>query len=579
VHNDFRTFKPYDPSSVVGDTTPNLPVPSNDGGCGGFGQILVIIVAIVVTIYTAGALSGASGAFGEILTSGASFLGGTATAATGTIGMSLGVAGTAAVSAAVGSIASQLVGNAIGVQDGFSWKSVALAAIGGGVTAGLPTTVPGFTAGTISNLVVRGAISNALTQGVAVVTGLQEHFEWRNVAAAAVGAGVGGAVRIGLGDTFNSLGEFGGNAARGTVSGIAAGMAARAVSGGRMNVAQIATDAFGNALGNSIAYGDWGGSQQEEVLGNAIGNSVVDSMRPSYGTEEMAQDFARENARFDRQVAASQMPNENMMGLGSGLDPLRSSEFGLRWRGMTAADLREQAASIANDRIDSNRAMLQAQLVQPPEFDPVSGKVIAVNEALPKDAMFQKTPQFLADAGNWVMDKAQSTWSALGKIEPEEYAILSPKNAKAAAQYWADRQVATGNPLYGVPGALAAAWAEHPDEVGMILSMGRGGNRGRVDKLGEIGSTELPMLGANGTRTASTTIWKGVGKERIDVENPNPGQRPGQLHYQDNAGNKYLYDPKTNSFPDAPNAVNRLLENQKFMQALDKGMKRYLGEK
>lgn len=39
------------------------------------------------------------------------------------------------------------------------------------------------------------------------------------------------------------------------------------------------------------------------------------------------------------------------------------------------------------------------------------------------------------------------------------------------------------------------------------------------------------MLGANGPRVDSKTIWKGDGKERIDVENPNPGQRPGQIHY------------------------------------------------
>ena len=67
--------------------------------------------------------------------------------------------------------------------------------------------------------------------------------------------------------------------------------------------------------------------------------------------------------------------------------------------------------------------------------------------------------------------------------------------------------------------------------------------------------------------------------ERIDVENPNPGQRPGQLHYQDNKGNKYLYDPQTNSFPDAPKSVNNLLNDSSFKKAIDKGMTQYLGEK
>ncbi|KKO47500.1 hypothetical protein VT06_16760 [Arsukibacterium sp. MJ3] len=84
------------------------------------------------------------------------------------------------------------------------------------------------------------------------------------------------------------------------------------------------------------------------------------------------------------------------------------------------------------------------------------------------------------------------------------------------------------------------------------------------------------MLGSRGTKTASKTLWKGKGKERIDVENPNPGQRPGQVHYQDN-NNKYLYDPKTNSFPGAPKSVNNMLKDKKFKSAIDKAVSKYLG--
>jgi hypothetical protein len=92
------------------------------------------------------------------------------------------------------------------------------------------------------------------------------------------------------------------------------------------------------------------------------------------------------------------------------------------------------------------------------------------------------------------------------------------------------------------------------------------------------GVTKGAMLGANGTKTASKTLWKGKGKERIDVENPNPGQRPGQVHYQDNKNNKYLYDPETKSFPNAPKSVNKLLNDKKFKAAIDKAMTKYLGE-
>lgn len=96
---------------------------------------------------------------------------------------------------------------------------------------------------------------------------------------------------------------------------------------------------------------------------------------------------------------------------------------------------------------------------------------------------------------------------------------------------------------------------------------------------GDNGSGKNTMLGSDGAQFASKTIWKGDGKERIDVENPNPGQRPGQIHYQDNQGNKYLYDPSTNSFPDAPNSMNKLLNDPSFNSAIQKGLNRYLGGK
>ena len=79
------------------------------------------------------------------------------------------------------------------------------------------------------------------------------------------------------------------------------------------------------------------------------------------------------------------------------------------------------------------------------------------------------------------------------------------------------------------------------------------------------------------TQAALATVWTGEGKNRIDVENPNPGNRAGQIHYQDNAGNKWLYDPKTKTFKDAPKSVNKLLNNPKFKNGIDKAMK-YLGE-
>ena len=63
---------------------------------------------------------------------------------------------------------------------------------------------------------------------------------------------------------------------------------------------------------------------------------------------------------------------------------------------------------------------------------------------------------------------------------------------------------------------------------------------------------------------------------RIDVENPKPNQRKGQIHYQ-NGNDKYLYNPKENTFTDAPRSVNDSLKNKDVRKAIDKGLK-YLGD-
>ncbi|MDR3618225.1 MAG: RHS repeat-associated core domain-containing protein [Paludisphaera borealis] len=89
---------------------------------------------------------------------------------------------------------------------------------------------------------------------------------------------------------------------------------------------------------------------------------------------------------------------------------------------------------------------------------------------------------------------------------------------------------------------------------------------------------QRPMVGAKGPTIPSLTIWKGKGRERIDIENPSPGKRPGQIHYQDNQNNKYIYDQTTDSFRDAPKPINDLLSDPLFRKAIEKGLT-YLGEK
>jgi hypothetical protein len=65
------------------------------------------------------------------------------------------------------------------------------------------------------------------------------------------------------------------------------------------------------------------------------------------------------------------------------------------------------------------------------------------------------------------------------------------------------------------------------------------------------------MIGAGGTQITSKTLWL-RGPYRIDIENPNPGQRPGQIHFQDQAtGAKYMYNFETGEFDGMPNSLKK----------------------
>lgn len=91
------------------------------------------------------------------------------------------------------------------------------------------------------------------------------------------------------------------------------------------------------------------------------------------------------------------------------------------------------------------------------------------------------------------------------------------------------------------------------------------------------------MIGERGTKVDSKTTWRNGKTERIDVENPNPGKRPGQIHYHDAKNNKYMYDIKNKSFYDAetgqpaPNRIQKLLNTKEFAKGIDSAMK-ILGE-
>jgi YD repeat-containing protein len=263
--NDVRTFKPWDPSVIKGSTTPSLPKPTGaDQGCGTMGTIVMAIVAVAATVITAGAAAVALAGEGSALAAeGVIAAGGDVLA--GTSGLAFGDAVIAgAAGGAAGSIASQAVGIAIGNQNSFSLKSVAEGLVGGGLAAGLAgLDIAGSAAKALdipainpsAAMAVNAGVSNAVTQGVMVATGLQKSFNWASVAASAVAAPLakelGGEVTKDLtsvlGPTAGMVGQY--------AQGLFSGSLTRVASNGRVDFGQVAADAFGNVLGQSFVQG------------------------------------------------------------------------------------------------------------------------------------------------------------------------------------------------------------------------------------------------------------------------------------------------------------------------------------
>lgn len=288
--NKSGTFKPYDPSTVIGDTTPNLPVPKAREKCGGFGQIVVAVIAVAATVlgqpYIAGAL-----------------------------GSTFGAATTAvswAAASAAGSVVSQGVGVAIGAQDSISWKGVALSAIGGGISAGIGASgfagaVESATGSAVAGRMASMALGNAVTQGVAVATGLQSSFSWRSVAASAVSVGVSQGLNSAMGYNPSATGiDFG----KSLVSGIGGGFVGQVARGGKVSAATLAADAFGNALGDSIAAANGQKTQGVGPWSDADYRNGYDIQSDNFADEAYRQQrISQLQAQAESALAAGYVPS------------------------------------------------------------------------------------------------------------------------------------------------------------------------------------------------------------------------------------------------------------------------------
>ncbi|MCA3078640.1 MAG: LysM peptidoglycan-binding domain-containing protein [Rhodocyclaceae bacterium] len=168
---------PYNPAETLGDVTPSTPqaAPPKKQKCGIVGQVLLVVIAIIVVALTRLPIQ--------------NFL----TSVFQTVGVSQTVAATTAAALsyraanAIGSMVSQAVGVATGIQEKFSWSEVARAYRSAGVDQG-PLSQLGRN---LLETVLREAAKSAINQSINMTLGLQDKFSWAAVAAAGVGGGIG----------------------------------------------------------------------------------------------------------------------------------------------------------------------------------------------------------------------------------------------------------------------------------------------------------------------------------------------------------------------------------------------------
>ncbi len=119
------------------------------------------------------------------------------------------------------------------------------------------------------------------------------------------------------------------------------------------------------------------------------------------------------------------------------------------------------------------------------------------------------------------------------------------------------------NTSYACDSFLDCAVRQEMRDQSQGNNQGNQGNQGQnnqgANNTGQPNGNDkkLPVFGEKGTQTTSTTVGKGKGW-RVDVENPNPGQRPRQVHYQ-SGDTKYLYNHQTKTFTGASRSENKRL--------------------
>jgi len=184
-----------------------------------------------------------------------------------------------------------------------------------------------------------------------------------------------------------------------------------------------------------------------------------------------------------------------------------------------------------------------------------------------------------ADAWSHLDLRSELEWGLVGGVAAPMRALMSigaggmPLASAAGVLGRASTSLAlTGLSMASADVLVRLALGEHVDVAELAMAAIPLGPRAKR-LLGD----EHAMIGSGGVRVASQTLRKGKGWH-LDLENPNPGQRAGQLHLQDYAGHKWQYDFAAGRFVGVPRRLEQQLMNDpRFRTALIRAL-RNLGE-
>ncbi len=267
THATHKVLNPNERLGIISATTSSLPptpppLPKKHNGF--FSKLVVGIIAVVATVMTAGIVGALAGATieggGGLFALGSAILGGTAA----TTGVTLA---TGFAAGFVGSIASQGVAKALGMQENVNFKGALISGLATAATSGLlhGLNQSASYSGAMKtldelpmskNFRISSAAQlmeqNALSQGINLTLQKHQHFDWEQLAAAGVIAGfMGGAMGRKLDETLKTVDHNTGILRSEVRSVVTAGVNA-AVKGSHFSALDVLGDHLGSAIGESL---------------------------------------------------------------------------------------------------------------------------------------------------------------------------------------------------------------------------------------------------------------------------------------------------------------------------------------